>query len=92
MTVEIDNSGTYPELKRHRGSDGVRQPSDSKLVLLSPVGDPETFLMDDPIMNTKEIAEKKVAWTIGPRFVKMSSLVSGPKTTTDLDDLEGDLV
>ena len=30
LTVEIDNSGIYPELKRHRGSDGLRQPSGSK--------------------------------------------------------------
>ncbi len=27
---EIDNSGVYPVLVRHRGSDGVRRPSDSK--------------------------------------------------------------
>ena len=27
---EIDNSGVYPRLVGHRGSDGVRKPSDSK--------------------------------------------------------------
>jgi hypothetical protein len=61
-----------------------------QLILLTPGKHPETILLEQSISNTKEIAEKSVAWTVGPRFVAVASLLAAPQTTTELDKLETD--
>lgn len=59
-----------------------------QLVLLSEPDDEDTLKLDESIVNTKEISGRRVAWAVSPRFIHVSSLMAGPKTTTDLDGYE----
>ncbi len=56
---EIDNSGVYPVVKRHRGSDGVRHPSDSKragpVSVHSTVADPTSIGAQTKRVETKRV-------------------------------------
>jgi len=66
-------------LERALRSDGER----FDVILLSPIGDPDTFVLERPIPHTA--AGRGSAWTQGTRYTSEASLRGDPRTTQDLD-------
>lgn len=60
-----------------------------RVLLLSPPDDPVTLRLPDAIRNTKKHRDgRSLAWTVGSRSVRVSSLARHPPTTDALDELE----
>ena len=62
-----------------------------RLLLLSEITSSETFVLDQPIENTKQRAGRRLAWAISPKVISWSSILAGPTTTDDLDRLEAEV-
>lgn len=59
-----------------------------QVLLLSPQDGEETVKLGSAIPNTKERNGRPLAWTVGPRVVSLSTLLSEPASTSDLDAIE----
>jgi putative ATP-dependent endonuclease of OLD family len=56
-----------------------------RVLLLSRVDDEATLVLDQPVMNTKTINGRPVAWTVGSKVVPTEALAKSPTTTDELD-------
>lgn len=59
-----------------------------RLLLLSDAADPSTLTLSAPVKNTKQHAGRPLAWAVGSRVLRTTSLAQGPATTDELDDFE----
>jgi hypothetical protein len=60
-----------------------------QVLLLTPAEDEQTILLPHRIPNTKTDHEgKPVAWTRFQRYARLDVLQEGPRTTTELDQVE----
>lgn len=57
-----------------------------RVILLSPVNDESTLVLDEPVKNTKVLGSRPVAWTVGPKVVPLRALSGSPSTTDELDE------
>ncbi len=68
--------------------DDERAGKTHQLLLLSEMSSADTFVLDQPIENTKKRAGRRLAWAVSPKVIAWSSIAASPTTTDDLDRLE----
>ena len=59
-----------------------------RVLLLSAPHSDNTHALPAPIKNTKQKSGRPLAWAVAPRVVALASLLAGPNTTDELDELE----
>lgn len=64
--------------------------STHRVLLLSAADDPSTIILDQPVQNTKQRNNKPLAWTVGPRVVRLEALRRNPKTTEELEKFDAE--
>jgi putative ATP-dependent endonuclease of the OLD family len=57
-----------------------------RVLLLSSPSDEATFVLKDAIKNTKQMSNRPVAWTVGPKVVPVEAFAESPATTDELDE------
>ncbi len=56
-----------------------------RVVILAPVDDRSTLVLENAVENTKQKKGRRVAWTISPKVVEFSALAAMPQTTDEID-------
>lgn len=59
-----------------------------RVLMLSPPDNERTLHLDTEVKNTKTMKGRPIAWTVRDAIVSVASLMAGPATTDDLDEIE----